>query len=255
MDQAENVGTLTRWVVDVPLPGNEKYPGTPVSQKHGGPRRTTSHRGPTPLRPDDAPVSNGPTPSSSSSSPSLQPPASSLQPARGDRPGPCVPCVPHECHSCVPPPGDDSILASPSSLPDSQPSSLLGAAAPGPCGPRSRAERKRRPRIIDTLAQARHFQHLIDSGQVKNAAQLARNLNLTRARISQILSLLRLAPEILDYIDNLNGDEGQMFLTAKMLLPLAKMPRKEQVGRFEHHKSLRKTSNQATTCTSSSRQR
>jgi hypothetical protein len=63
---------------------------------------------------------------------------------------------------------------------------------------------------------------------VKNAAELARSLNLTRARISQILSLLRLAPEILAYIDNLKGDEGQMFLTAKMLLPLAKLARDEQ---------------------------
>ena len=33
--------------------------------------------------------------------------------------------------------------------------------------------------------------------------------------------------EILDYIDSLKGDEGQMFLTAKMLLPLVKLPREE----------------------------
>jgi len=144
----------------------------------------------------------------------------------------------------VPPPADDSVLDSsclqpaacsrqsspPSSLPVSQPSNLLGAAGPGPCGPRGRAERNRRPRSIDTLAQAREFQRRIDAGEVKNAAELARTLHLTRARVSQILSLLRLAPEVLDYIDNLKGDEGQMFLTAKMLLPLVRLPREEQVG-------------------------
>jgi len=126
--------------------------------------------------------------------------------------------------TCVPSAGDHSILSSPSSHPASQSSSLAA-------GPKARAARNRRPRIIDTLAQARHFQHLIDSGQVKNAAQLARDLNLTRARVSQILSLLLLAPEVLDYVDNLKGDEGQMFLTAKMLLPLVKLPREEQVRR------------------------
>ena len=88
-------------------------------------------------------------------------------------------------------------------------------------------KRKRRPRIIDTLTQARHFQHFVDTGQVGNAAQIARDHDLTRARVSLILSLLRLAPEILDYIDNLNGDEGQMFLTAKMPLPLVRMTRVE----------------------------
>ena len=207
MDQAENVGpstllgtgTLTRWVVDVPLSGNEKYPGTLDAPPQG-------------------------LPSQSSSLPAFQP-------ARGDRPEPCAPCVPHECHPCGPQ-DDDSILSSPS----------LQSAACSPqsaAGPRARAQRRRRPRIIDPLAQARHFQQLIDSGQVKNAAQIARNLNLTRARISQILSLLppsprlrrtgRLAPEILDYIDNLNGDEGQMFLTAKKLLPLVRLSSEDQM--------------------------
>ena len=218
MDQLEKVGTLTRWVVDVPLPGNEKYPGTPVSSNYGGPRRTKSPRGPTPLRPDDGPVSTGPRPQSDACH--ADPPAIPTFSA-------CVPCVPHACHPCVPQPDDDSILTS----------SKRGAGNPAsstpPAGPKARTKRKRRPRIIDTLAQARHFQHLIDSGQVKNAAQIARDLNLTRARISQVLSLLRLAPEILDYIDNLNGDEGQMFLTAKILLPLVRLPREEQVERFK----------------------
>jgi len=104
-----------------------------------------------------------------------------------------------------------------------------GPLAGHPCGPRARAARKLRPRIIDSLAQAREFQRRTDAGEVKNAAELARTLNLTRARVSQILSLLRLAPEVLAYIDNLKGDEGQMFLTAKMLLPLVGMPREEQL--------------------------
>ncbi len=183
MDQLENVGTLTQWGVDVPLPGTERYPGTPISSKYGGPRQSQARRGASPLRPNDGPLSDGPLPAELI-------PRTSL--ATGKKPSPSA-----------------------------------------PAGPKARAERKRRPRIIDTLAQARHFQHIIDSGQVKNAAQVARDLSLTRARVSQVLSLLRLAPEILDYIDALKGDEGEMFLTAKKLLPLVRLPPAEQRSHFE----------------------
>ena len=41
---------------------------------------------------------------------------------------------------------------------------------------------------------------MIDAGEVTNAAELARRYGLSRARISQLMSLLRLAPAIITYI-------------------------------------------------------
>ncbi len=46
------------------------------------------------------------------------------------------------------------------------------------------------------LALAHHLQELIDRGEVKNQAELARQNGLTRARLTQILNLLHLAPDI-----------------------------------------------------------
>ena len=77
--------------------------------------------------------------------------------------------------------------------------------------------RAMRPRIIEALTRARGWRRLIDTSAVKNAAALARRHGVTRARVSQLLSLLRLAPEILEYIDGLEGTEGGLHLTARRL--------------------------------------
>ena len=107
------------------------------------------------------------------------------------------------------------------------------AAAGHACGPRARAARARRPRVIEALTRAREWRQLIDTGAVKNAAALARRHGVTRARVSQLLSLLRLAPEILEYIDGLHGTEGGLHLTARRLRDIAVLDdHDEQRARF-----------------------
>ena len=61
-------------------------------------------------------------------------------------------------------------------------------AAAGPCG--------RLPRITRLLALAIHFDGLIQSGVVSNYSELARLGYVTRARMTQIMNLLMLAPAI-----------------------------------------------------------
>jgi hypothetical protein len=62
---------------------------------------------------------------------------------------------------------------------------------------------------------------MIDAGEVKNAAQVARDHNVTRARVSQVMTLLRLAPEIVEYIDDLDGSEGCLHLTERKVRAIA----------------------------------
>ena len=61
-------------------------------------------------------------------------------------------------------------------------------ATAGPCG--------RLPRITRLMALAIHFDGLIRSGAVANYSELARLGNVTRARMTQIMNLLMLAPDI-----------------------------------------------------------
>lgn len=56
------------------------------------------------------------------------------------------------------------------------------------------------PRITKLMALALKFDHLVRSGQVKDYAELARLGHVTRAKMSQIMSLLNLAPDIQEAI-------------------------------------------------------
>ena len=63
----------------------------------------------------------------------------------------------------------------------------------------------RRRRLRGHLARARRFDEMIRSGEAANAAEVSRMEGLTRARVSQLLGLLRLAPAILDDLEDPRG--------------------------------------------------
>ena len=56
------------------------------------------------------------------------------------------------------------------------------------------------PRISRLLALAHHIQELLDTGQVQSLAEVARLGHITRPRMTQIMNLLLLAPEIQEAI-------------------------------------------------------
>lgn len=79
-----------------------------------------------------------------------------------------------------------------------------------PVGLEPRAPVRRPAKVARMLALAHHLQRLIDDGQVSDRAALARKLGLTRARVTQLLDLLLLGPEVQIHVlnlENLNGSE------------------------------------------------
>ena len=60
--------------------------------------------------------------------------------------------------------------------------------------------RRERPRIVRLLKQAREFRRMLDAGEVDSQADLARRFRLTRARVTQLLNLLHLAPDLQEAI-------------------------------------------------------
>jgi len=56
------------------------------------------------------------------------------------------------------------------------------------------------PRISRLMALAIRFDHLIKSGEITDQADLARLGHVTRARVTQIMNLLQLAPDIQEEI-------------------------------------------------------
>ena len=68
-------------------------------------------------------------------------------------------------------------------------------------GPKPRRERGHVPRVARLLALAHHFQALLKRGGVFGSqTELAQVAGLTRARITQIMNLLFLAPDIQEEI-------------------------------------------------------
>src|SRR5258705_10596864 len=63
------------------------------------------------------------------------------------------------------------------------------------------------PRVSRLMALAIRFDSLIRDGAVKDQAELARLGHVTRARLTQIMNLLNLAPDIQRQILDLSGAE------------------------------------------------
>ena len=69
--------------------------------------------------------------------------------------------------------------------------------------PAAKAERKKPPGVSRTarqLALAHHVERLIEDGVLKDYAEAARLLGITRARMTQVTNLLNLSPRVQEAI-------------------------------------------------------
>jgi len=92
-----------------------------------------------------------------------------------------------------------------------------------PTAPPPEPEPVRRPaRVAQMLALAHHLQASIDQGHCRDRADLARTLDLTRARITQLLDLTLLAPDIQEELLFLEAVDGAEPLSTRALRPIAR---------------------------------
>ncbi len=80
----------------------------------------------------------------------------------------------------------------------------------------------RTPHISRLMALAIHFQQMLDAADVGDLATLARYGQVSRARITQIMNLLYLAPDIQEKLLNLpQTAKGRGDITCAQLQPIA----------------------------------
>jgi hypothetical protein len=90
-------------------------------------------------------------------------------------------------------------------------------------GPKRARPIGRTPRVARILALAHHFQNLLDTGVVRTQMELAELTKLTTARITQIMNLLVLAPDIQEEILFMPAvTKGSAPVTERDLRPLLK---------------------------------
>jgi len=94
---------------------------------------------------------------------------------------------------------------------------------PGPAPVRDTSA-GRVPRISRLMALAIHFDHLVATGGVRDQADIARLGHVTRARVTQIMNLLHLAPDIQEELLHLprvtSGDDP---IRERQVRPLARL--------------------------------
>ena len=76
------------------------------------------------------------------------------------------------------------------------------------------------PRISRLMALAMKFQDMVDRGEVRDYADIARLGYVTRARITQIMNLLHLAPEVQEEILFLRSAPSERSLRPLTVQPL-----------------------------------
>lgn len=87
------------------------------------------------------------------------------------------------------------------------------------------AQTARVPRVARLMALAIRFEQLIHDGVVADQADLARLGKVTRARLTQIMNLVYLAPDLQEEMLFLpTFEHGRNPLTEKQLRPIAAIP-------------------------------
>lgn len=109
--------------------------------------------------------------------------------------------------------------------------SIAFAAEPPVAPPRT----KRPAHVARMLALAHHLQRAIDEGVVADRAAVARKLGLTRARVTQLLDLLLLAPDLQLAVLEMEAVDGVEPSSERPLRQVAHKPTwQEQRARFSN---------------------
>ena len=86
------------------------------------------------------------------------------------------------------------------------------------------------------MNRAERYQNTLRANnRVNTQAALARKLGISKARLTQIMNLLKLAPEINSYIKKLDDQELLHFFNEKRLRPIASI-QDEKIQIFEFKK-------------------
>ena len=87
------------------------------------------------------------------------------------------------------------------------------------------------PSAVGRLQLAEEFQRLLDSGEAPTRTSIARRYGLTKPRVTQLMDLLLLHPDILDYVRNLPPGTPERMVTEKKLRQFTKLPASQQLVR------------------------
>lgn len=81
----------------------------------------------------------------------------------------------------------------------------------------------RPPHVIELLQRAQEWHRQLEAGEARTQAEIARREGITRARVTQVMGLLRLAPEIQEHVLSLPDAVRRPAITERALRPIAQL--------------------------------
>ncbi|MHB1013007.1 MAG: hypothetical protein ACYC37_08925 [Desulfobacteria bacterium] len=97
-------------------------------------------------------------------------------------------------------------------------------AIPKPTGPKT-------PRVTELLRKAIEWQRQLNAGEVQNKTEVAQREGITRARVTQVMRLLRLAPEFQKQILSMSDIIRKSAVTERRLRPIvSEQSRRAKMG-------------------------
>ena len=99
------------------------------------------------------------------------------------------------------------------------PDQVLSAVLPSRGNPKPPRVPKT-PRVVELLRKAIEWQALLESGEFTSQGDIATREGITRARVTQIMGILRLAPEIQEQILYMPDDTRRPLVTERILRPI-----------------------------------
>ena len=108
------------------------------------------------------------------------------------------------------------------------------SALPGPGTKPKHPRAPKTPRVVQLLRKAVEWQRQLDAGDIASQAAIARREGISRARVTQIMGLLRLTQEIRDRIAALPETTGRVTVTERALRSIVRSDgRSDQADRFD----------------------
>jgi hypothetical protein len=94
---------------------------------------------------------------------------------------------------------------------------------PEPRGRPTPPKKPKTPRVVELLQMALEWQRQLDAGEAVPQAAIARREGITRARVTQIMAMLRLAPEIREHIARMPDVVNRPAISERALRPIVRL--------------------------------
>ena len=101
------------------------------------------------------------------------------------------------------------------------PAGQVVSAVPPPRGKPRSPKVPRTPQVVEFLRTALKWQTLLASGQAKNQADIARQEGISRVRVTQVMWLVHLVPEIQQHVLAMPETIRQSAISERALRPIA----------------------------------